>query len=404
MTEWNSLSMYGYSKNLSQLSGRLLAQFTAAVLLALVGTGCTTLGERLVARTIDPGPYQASTEAAMLHQRLTIIDLHADTLLWTRDLLQRGDRGHVDLPRLQEANVALQTFGVVTGIPFPLSMENNRDRRDVITLLSSLQKWPEPTRSSRFERASYQASKLTDRIEASGGFLHGIRTVADLDTLLAARTRGKRTVGALLSLEGVHALEGNVDNFERLFDVGFRIFGLVHLFDNDMAGSVHGIDQHGLTDKGRELIRRIQARGAIVDLAHASAATIDDVLAMTVAPVMASHGGVRGTCDSARNLSDEQIRGIARTNGVIGIGLYRYATCGKTVAETVKAMRYVADLVDVSHVALGSDFDGAKTMIDVTGLVLLTEALLEDGFTETEIAAIMGGNSLRVLRAVLPKQ
>jgi microsomal dipeptidase-like Zn-dependent dipeptidase len=104
-----------------------------------------------------------------------------------------------------------------------------------------------------------------------------------------------------------------------------------------------------------------------------------------------------------RNLSDDQVRGIAGTGGVIGIGVYKYATCGKTVGDTVRAMRYVADLVGVEHVALGSDFDGAvATVFDTTGWPLLTEALIEAGFSEKEIAAILGGNVLRVLRDTLP--
>ena len=396
--------MNGRDNSLSRLNSRYLAILAVLAIMVMIqaGSGCSTMGERLVAQTIDPGHYQATPQAAALHRSLTIVDLHADTLLWTRDLLQRGQRGHVDLPRLQEANVALQTFGVVTAVPFPLSMEDNNDGMDMLRLLSSWQNWPQATRKSRFERAIYQAGKLDDRIDASGGQLRSVRTVADLDLLLDARASGERSIGALLSLEGVHALEDNVDNFEHLFDAGFRIFGLVHLFDNTMAGSVHGTGRHGLSEAGRELVRRIQARGAIVDLAHSSVATVDDVLAMTAAPVIVSHGGVRGTCDSVRNLSDEQVRGIARSGGVIGIGLYKYATCGNSVDFTVRAMRYVADLVGVDYVALGSDFDGAKAMIDVTGLVLLTQALRDDGFSEAEIAAIMGGNSLRVLRAVLP--
>jgi microsomal dipeptidase-like Zn-dependent dipeptidase len=103
-----------------------------------------------------------------------------------------------------------------------------------------------------------------------------------------------------------------------------------------------------------------------------------------------------------RNLADEHIRGIAGTGGVIGIGLYEYATCGKTLEDTVRAMRYVADLVGVQHVALGSDFDGSAAIINVSGLPMLTEVMLKAGFTEKEIAAIMGGNALRVFRQALP--
>jgi microsomal dipeptidase-like Zn-dependent dipeptidase len=183
------------------------------------------------------------------------------------------------------------------------------------------------------------------------------------------------------------------------------MLGLLHHFDNAMAGSAHGVDKYGLTDKGHELIKLALARDMIIDLAHASQQTIDDILAMVDRPVVFSHGGVRGTCDTTRNLSDCHIRGIANTGGVIGIGLFPYATCGKTLNDTVRAMRYVADLVGVEHVALGSDFDGAvTTVVDSSGLVMLTEALLQEGFSEAEIAAIMGGNALRVFRQTLPSE
>ena len=374
----------------------------AAAAVHSIMCGCATLSDRVICRTIIDPPYEIEIATAQLHQRLTVVDLHADTLLWNRDLLQRASHGHVDLPRLQEGNVALQVFGVVNGVPFPLSMDNNRDGYDITATLAKWQGWPKETHTSRLQRALFQAEKLADRVTASNGALKMITSCQELEAMLEARTRGEKTMGAMLSLEGAQALEGDPVNFELLFDAGFRMIGLVHLFDNEMAGSVHGQAKHGLTAEGRELVQRILARGAVIDLAHASSQTIADVLDLTQVPVIASHGGVRGTCDSVRNLDDEQIRDIAASGGVIGIGLYEYATCGKTLEDTVKAMRYVADLVGVEHVALGSDFDGSAAFIDASGLAMLTEAMLKGGFSEAEIAAIMGGNALRVFRQILP--
>jgi microsomal dipeptidase-like Zn-dependent dipeptidase len=105
-----------------------------------------------------------------------------------------------------------------------------------------------------------------------------------------------------------------------------------------------------------------------------------------------------------RNLSDRQLRNLAASGSVIGIGLFKLATCGKTVEDTVKAMRYVADLVGVQHVALGSDWDGSPSVVGASGLTLLTEAMLKANFTPEEVAAIMGGNMVRVLRQTLPEQ
>lgn len=373
------------------------------MLIVPVLASSASLADRLINTVYLDPPYQADEVAHELHRQLQVIDLHADPLLWQRDLLQQISYGHVDLPRLQQGNVALQVFGVVTGVPFPLRMENNRDRGDLISLLARLQGWPKAARQSRLQRALYQAEKLHAYSEASTGSLKLIKTVQDLDELLALRIEGQKVVGGLLSLEGAHALEGEPANIEKLFTAGFRMLGLVHLFDNEMAGSSHGDRMHGLTAKGRTMLQRALALGMIIDLAHASSLTLDEVVAMVDRPVIASHGGVRGTCDTARNLADRHVRAIAKTGGVIGIGIYKYATCGKTLQDTVRAMRYVAELVGVEHVALGSDFDGAViAVVDASGLSLLTEALLQDGFTATEIQAIMGGNALRVFRSVLP--
>jgi microsomal dipeptidase-like Zn-dependent dipeptidase len=208
----------------------------------------------------------------------------------------------------------------------------------------------------------------------------------------------------MLMLEGSHALEGNLTNLDRLYAQGFRIVGLAHFFDNAMSGSTHGKKKRGLTGLGRQLVERAQASGMLVDLAHASLPAIDDTLEISKQPVIVSHTGVRGTCDTVRNLSDRDLRRIAAAGGIIGIGLFKYATCGKTLEDTVKAMRYAADLVGVQHIALGSDWDGSTTVVDTSGLVLLTEALMKAKFSSEEITAIMGGNMLRVLHQTLPEQ
>ena len=98
----------------------------------------------------------------------------------------------------------------------------------------------------------------------------------------------------LLAIEGAHALDGDPANVDVVADAGFRMMSPSHFFDNEFGGSAHGVAKAGLTAAGREMVRRMEARGMIVDLAHASAATIDDVLAMATRPVVASHTGVRG--------------------------------------------------------------------------------------------------------------
>jgi len=210
---------------------------------------------------------------------VTVVDLHADSLLWGRDLLQQGDRGHVDIPRLVEGNVALQVFAMPTKVPRNLNIERNDDRTDDIALVALIQGWPAATLRSLLARAEYQAGRLRAMSAASGGALTLIRTAADLEGLLTRRRDGDRVVGGLLAIEGAHALDGDPANVDRLFDAGYRMVGLAHFFDNAFAGSAHGLVKGGLTAAGREVVERLEQRSILVDLAHASAATIDDVLA-----------------------------------------------------------------------------------------------------------------------------
>jgi len=373
-------------------------------LLVAAAIGLFTLGPGIVERQqnkMDSGALPVISERAKtLHRTLTIVDLHADTLMWDRNLLARGKRGHVDLPRLREGNVALQVFSSVTKSPRGLNYDSNSaDAIDMITPLAIAQGQPSQTWSSLLQRSLFHADKLHDAVDRSDGRLVAVASPSQLDTLLASRPR---PVGAMLSVEGLHDLEGNLDNLDKLYQAGFRMASLTHFFDNDLAGSMHGTEKGGLTDKGRAAVRRMEALGMIVDVAHCSHRCVADILAMARRPLVSSHGGVQATCNVNRNLTDEEIRGVARTGGVIGIGYWDGAVCSTDPAAVAKAIKYVRDLVGIEYVALGSDYDGATTVrFDASQLVQVTQALLDAGFTDDEIRAVMGGNALRVLRAGL---
>ncbi|MBK7992838.1 MAG: dipeptidase [Blastocatellia bacterium] len=355
-------------------------------------------------KVLNRPPYFASEKAKELHKSLFIIDLHADSLLWNRNLLKSSSRGQVDIPRLIEGNVAIQAFTVVTKSPRKFNIEKNDDKTDNIFLLAFCQRWPLATWNSLTERALYQASKLDNFASASEGKLILIKSKKDLENYLLAREKNPTITAGFLGIEGAHALDGKIDNVEVLFNAGFRMMSPAHFFDNEIGGSAHGLKREGLTDLGKEMIRRMEAKNMIVDLAHSSSKVIDDVLAMATRPVVVSHTGVKGTCNNNRNLTDEQIKAIAQRGGVIGIGYWDTAVCGKDAKSVVKAIKYVVDLVGVDYVGLGSDFDGAVVVpFDTTGIVQITDALLTEGFTVEEIKKIMGENSLRVLKQCLPE-
>lgn len=344
-----------------------------------------------------------SPQASALHRTLFVADLHADELLWGRDLLLRVDRGHVDLPRLQEAKVALQVFSAVTKTPRDMNYDRNAGETDNIALLALAQRWPGETRASLRARATYQAEKLQDAILRAGG---AITLITSRDTLLAfAQRRGgdPMQVGALLAIEGLHALDGTLENVDVLFAHGYRMMGLTHFFDNEVAGSAHGVTHGGLTALGRQVVSRMEQLGIIVDLAHASTQTVQEVLAMATRPVVVSHTGVAAVCPGPRNLTDEQLRAIAANGGLIGIGYWDGAVCKPTVGNIVKAITHAVRVMGVQHVGLGSDFDGAtETPWDTRGVIVITHALLEAGMSADDVARVMGGNTLDFLLRTLP--
>ena len=359
--------------------------------------------ERSMNAVAEPPPYAVSERAAALHKTLTVADLHADSLLWGRDLNAKGTRAQVDIPRLIEGNVAVQVFSVVSKTPRGLNIDNNTGDSDNITLIAIANRWPAETWTSLKARALYQARRLKEFAAASEGRLVIVETKGQLAEFLEKRKANPQMVAGILALEGAQVLEGDPANVDILADAGYRMMSPTHFFDNEMAGSAHGVSKTGLTEAGREMVHRMEARGMIVDLAHGSMAQIDDVLAMATRPVVVSHTGVRGTCDNNRNLSDDQLRAIAAKGGLVGIGFWNVAICSEAAGAIAAAQAYTAQLVGVGHVGLGSDFDGAvMTPFDATGMVKITEALLAAGVSDADIAAMMGGNQIRFLLENLP--
>ena len=374
-------------------------------LAAVVGAAQALVPSRIERRynRVQPAPLPVPKAAQALHQHLLVADLHADTLLWDRDLLARGSTGHVDVPRLQAGGVGLQAFTVVTKVPRGLNIHHNEATTDNVTWLAVAQAWPPTTWGSLKARALYQSRRLHDAAQRSKGVLTVIRTGADLDAFLARRQREPGLVGALLGLEGAHALEGDLANLAALDEAGFRMIGLAHFFDNEWSGSAHGARRGGLTPAGRNLVRALEERKILLDLAHASPAAIDDALQLARRPVVVSHTGVRGTCDNARNLSDAQLRAIAGTGGVVGIGFWSTAVCGGDASAVARATLHAVRVAGVDHVGMGSDFDGAvTTAFDASGYAQVTSALLAAGLPEADVAKVMGGNVARVLKQSLP--
>lgn len=354
--------------------------------------------------SLEP-PYTVTEQAQNLYDSLDFVaDMHCDALLWKRDILKRHDFGGVDIPRMIEANMAFQAFTIVTKSPKNQNFDRNTGDTDQITLPFILQGRPIKSWFNLKNRAIAQCDALHQFEEESDGNFVIIKSQAELKEYLTKRITNHRMTSGLLGVEGMHALNGELENVDDLYDAGIRMMAPVHFFDNKLGGSAHGVSKEGLTDFGKTVIKKMQEKDMIVDIAHSSPKLLDDVLDIATKPIISSHTGVQGQCSSVRNLSDNHIKRIAAGGGLISIAMFETASCGADAASTAEAIKYCIDLVGADYVALGSDFDGAvQTHTDVTGLPLFVEALLKLSVSRSDIRKVMGGNVKRFLLKNLPK-
>ncbi|AUX45641.1 peptidase [Sorangium cellulosum] len=324
-------------------------------------------------------------EARALHAQFPAIDLHADSLMWSRwvgyDLQERHEPplpfaalgGHVDVPRLLEGGVGAQFFGLVS---LPIGQ-----RRGLAAVIDE------------------QIDLLEQAIRAQPGRLVKARTVEDIE---AARDRG--AVAALLGVEGAHALEGELETLERFARRGVRYLGLCHFSANDVAYPAFGRgrkDGHGLTPFGREVVRRAEDLGVIVDLAHINRTGFLEACALARRPPIVSHTGVAGAFAHWRNIDDEQLRAVADRGGCIGIIFCPQYLGGDGLAPVVKHLLHIINVAGEDTPALGSDWDGfiipTRDLRDAAHLPLLTDALLQAGLSERAIGKLLRGNVMRIL-------
>ncbi|HBK71130.1 MAG TPA: peptidase M19 [Flavobacteriaceae bacterium] len=350
-------------------------------------------------------PYTVSEEAQKIYNSLDFVsDMHCDALLWKRDLLQRNDFGSVDIPRMLEVNMGLQAFTIVTKAPKNMNFDNNTGDTDQITIPFILQKRPIGSWFNLTGRALAQCKALHQFEEDSDGKFRVIETSSDLQQYLSDKQKNKKITAGFLGIEGMHALSGKLENVDKLFDAGVRMMAPVHFFDNRLGGSAHGVSKEGLTDFGKQVIKKMQEKNMIVDVAHSSPQMIDDIFEISTKPVVSSHTGVQGTLMSVRNLSDKHLKKIAASGGLISIAMFEHATGEATVASSVKAIKYCIGLVGADYVALGSDFDGAiEIHTDVTGLPLYVEEMLKLGISKEDIRKVMGDNVKQFMLKNLPQ-
>ncbi len=327
-----------------------------------------------------------SEEAKAIHKSHPAIDLHADTLMWSRwlgyDLHQRHTPplplgalgGHVDLPRMRDGGMGAQFFGLV-------SLPMHRRAAGLARVIDE------------------QIDALEENIARRPGALQLVRTQEEIEACNASGAQA-----ALLGIEGAHALEGSLARLEGFARRGVRYLGLLHFSDNEVGFPAYGRGQRdgdGLTPFGYDLVRKCESLGVVVDLAHINRRGFLDACTVATRPVMVTHTGVLGVYEHWRNIDDAQLRAVADTGGCIGVIFCPRFLGGDGLDPVVAHLKHILDVAGEDAPALGSDWDGfivpTKDLQDPRGLPLLTDALLKAGFGERAIAKILRGNVLRVL-------
>jgi membrane dipeptidase len=307
------------------------------------------------------------------------------------------------------------------------------------------------------ERAGASFSRAMQHIETIHAFVdrHPDRLLFATTAADVRRAKAEGKIAIFIGVEGGHAIEGSLDRLRDLYAHGARYLTLTWNNGNAWAGSSIGVDgtrTGGLTPFGRDVVREMNRLGMLVDLSHVSDSTFYDAIAVSTVPVIASHSSARALSDVPRNLTDDQLRAIARNGGVVNVNFYsrfidsRYRAGIEHVEETVRAARaaaraagedsasaakrisamrdslaaaipptpfsvlidhidHIAKVAGVDHVGLGSDFDGVSAlplgMEDVTRLPRIAQALLDRGYSDGDVRKMLGGNMLRVMTRVL---
>lgn len=324
------------------------------------------------------------TESHHVPPRLHIVDAHCDTI-WAapkqeRDFTRRCDRGHLDIPRLQEAGVVLQFFALFSD---PAHGSHGYIRKALQML-------------DAFYQAVNKAESLWPLF-----WRHQIE-----------RVRSGHGVAGLLAIEGGEALGGSVEVLRCFYRLGVRSVGLTWNGRNELAdGQMETGSGGGLTRAGVEIVAEMERLGMLIDVSHLSDHGFWHVLEVTTGPVIASHSNARGQCNHLRNLTDEQIRALAQRGGFIGINFVPefLREGGKAqIDDIIRHIDHMASVVgNTAHIGIGSDFDGVAELpagIEHVGdLPRIAEALARHGYADADIRGIMGENILRVLEMVLPE-
>ena len=384
-------------------------------------------GQAALPRDFAQTPADSRRVAAQALDHAIIIDTHADTpqvlLEEGYDLASPASPFMISIPKMRSGHLGAEFFSIWVDVSWP--------KQDLI-------------------HRALDLIDVTDQQVARHSDVLGMATTAD--DIERLHREGK--IAVLMGVEGGHQIEGDLHVLDVFYRLGVRYMTLTHTKNNelgDSSGDKPGWG--GLSPLGRQAVARMNELGMMVDISHVSDRTFYDALAVSKAPLIASHSSCRALCSAARNMSDDMIRALAKNGGVVDINFYvgflsqpyhdafekiekqvddqiaqaraSYAKQGKrlsyleevrieqrlTKGLPVPSYTVIADHIDhavkvggIDHVGLGSDFDGIDSaprgMEDVTGIPALVRELARRGYSEQDLEKILGGNVLRVMRQV----
>lgn len=322
-------------------------------------------------------------QAKELHQRIVTLDSHTDTPMIFPGHFNIGEKqgGKVNLPFMEEGRI--DAAFMVAYIP-----QGERDE------------------ASLAKATAYAEERLKEviRQEQLNPTRMGIARTPD--DLLRLKQIGKKAI--FLGIENGYALGKEVNNVRKFRDMGVSYITLCHNGDNDLCDSARGKGEwKGLSPLGKQMVAEMNRLGVMVDISHAAESTFYDVLACSRYPIIASHSSARALCNHPRNLTDDQLKAIAGQGGVVQLCLYKGFINEEaekaSVSDAIRHINHMVDLIGVEHVGIGSDFDGDGELIGCRAsneLINITMHLLKEGYSETDISGIWGGNFLRVMRQV----
>lgn len=332
------------------------------------------------------GPIELTQEALSLHHASLLVDGHNDLAYQLRkhgdfslayyDLNKHQSKFHTDIPRLEKGGMGAQLFAAYVSC----GNENN----------------------GIFYKKTLEQIDLIQRMSGKYAAFQKVLTSEDI-----RKAREENKIAVLISVEGGHSIENSLTKLNTLYKLGARSMTLTHGCTLDWADSATDVEKHGgLTDFGRDVVREMNDLGMVVDISHVSPNTMQDVLEVTTAPVIASHSSAYAVYSHARNVPDDVLTLIAANNGVVMVNFYAsyLSLFGADVDTLLNHIDHIVNVAGIDHVGLGSDYDGVpklpKQLEDVSTYPYITQGLMNRGYKDEEIKKILGENFMRVFSKV----